>query len=411
MKQQALIETKQHTQDNINTRFIFELNRLVDSFNMHGINSFVGAPEQEERYINNETKPRKCKADELWSVWLENYNKGNLYQGYPFDTLEAAKQTAIDLGLRERNGALQIKVDNYEDNGGFECWITFENCISILKDFQTEIGIDWSKKCYQETGKAWGRKVTSIYTKQALPKEYIFTLNPTKLAWCYESKEALLNEQEYVFARENLETAKKALQNIIDNYTDKNKATIIKNHKNMVDLWQTHVNAWDKVAAIEVNYERVKEIKLQEALQIEADNSPECKHIQSTYNILTEKEHLSTLSVLQLFKKYDIEPTKDMDIFICLLIADKINNPDHFYRRKWSNSLPLFDKFMQYKEIQLKDKQIEIKDKFLKKDGQPKKMVTKTLVDYNQALRHTEKLELTIKHCKDYEKTIKEFIN
>ena len=275
--------------------------------------------------------------------------------------------------------------------------INIKSVEGLIKDLDYELKIDWSKKTHNNNTD----KIESIHKTVSLPKGYLFEFSAREMAECFNSLNDFDNDRDFNFATENLNTAIKA------------------NNKGMVKLWQSHVDKWtearkvatqtDYVALVkykEIERLRQLETEKEKLLSLEADTNENLKLCFGPYN----STHDERLNALKLCKKYNLEPSHQPKVHKALAIADKINDQEAQFRTKWSNNLPLFEKYVQWLKIDANDKNIFIKENYLKANGVVKQLSWRMREQYNRHMRELSNIEQEIDFIEANEKLIKSFV-
>lgn len=168
----------------------------------------------------------------------------------------------------------------------------------------------------------------------------------------FDTREAILESNERLACIGNLEAAKKQLEfytNIANTPASSSlkpsevKQAISKSKK-MIELWQPFVDAWTKTVEDSQHEDFYKWVENRK----DQDLTTECQknellsaiNQQANDNFITNSfnKYMSNRDVYDLFKKYNVEITSDMDVFNSLLIADYVNAKERKYYSDFKES-------------------------------------------------------------------------
>lgn len=247
--------------------------------------------------------------------------------------------------------------------------INIKSVEPLIKDLETELKIDWSKKTHNN--------------------------NTSKIENIHKTVSLRQTPELDLFCKENIASAQQGLLNCEANYTLKDKPAQIKSLKKIIEYWTDKLknNSYTEDWKDSMN-QYLAERKAIEDLNNEADTNENLKLCFGPY----DSTHEDRLNALKLCKKYNLEPSHQIKVHKALAIADTINDTSHWYRTKWSNDLPLFEKYLQFQQIEAKNKQSFIKENYLKGE------------QYNRHMRELSNIEQEIDFIEANEKLIKSFV-
>lgn len=294
--------------------------------------------------------------------------------------IEVAQDIATKLNFVARNGCIIIS----NDKSSYTINLT-GSIPELIKNLESELKIDWSKKTHNNNTD----KIESIHKTVSLRQTPELDL----------------------FCKENINSAKKGLENCEANYFLKDRNEQIKSLKKTIKYWTDKLNNnsyTEDYTEEDLKYRTEQEAKRKaiEDLNNEADTNENLKLCFGVY----DNGHEDRLNALKLCKKYNLEPSHDIKVHKSLAIADHINDTEALFRTKWSNSLPLFEKYLQWLEIDAKNVSVFIKENYLKANGVQKIMSWRKVREYNHKKESLRKIEQEIDFIKSNEKLIKSFI-
>lgn len=213
--------------------------------------------------------------------------------------------------------------------------------------------------------------------------------NWNDLAESFDNDEQILECSDYIMACENLEQAQLHLERFKTTEPDNTKA--ITKLTNMVTQWNEHVIAWQGIYKIGLmtNYKRLAEVKKERALDTLASENELIKSMvkESADSQVDFLSNTSPRRIYDLFKKFGIEPTNDIDLYLSLQAAETIRTTITSATLIWNEthdqpigSMPGglkykdFDAYLLHLQMAVKDKTAKFNSEYLKKDGHLKSM-------------------------------------
>lgn len=187
----------------------------------------------------------------------------------------------------------------------------------------------------------------------------------------------------------------------------------------MVELWEGHVKAWDTAhkEALQTDYPALVERKRIEAEERAKEEAERIEQEEADDSLFLSRlfgggsyNASDRLNALRLFRKYHVEITDDKDVFRILQLSDIINDKEGQHFTKFGNDLPPLDKYIQYQEIKLKDIVSNYSEKYLKANGQLKKLSHRQTMEASRITESISVIESELKFIKGNGKQILEFI-
>lgn len=264
--------------------------------------------------------------------------------------------------------------------------------------------------------------------KVNMPKDYEF--NPKhwrEIAEQFESADEILTSREYLIPCENLEQAQIHLNKFKEQEPDNKKA--IQNLTNTVVQWAEHVKIWSEIHAIAntIDYVALAEVKKERATDKLANENKVIKTMIESDALNRENmflQYVRPRAIYDTFKKFDLEPVNDLNLYLSLQAAETINTETESDTLIWNElhdqvigkkpgglKFKTFDNYLLYLQIKAKDLSCKIQDDFYKKNGCVKSLSHRKYQELDRLKANLKKdnffIDLLIKN----EQTINNYIN